>query len=137
MPSGVASSSLAIPTKKLTNVWIIKKYPYLCKRIKNGPLVKRLTRCPFTAEARVRIPYGLQYWKVGEWLKPTDCKSVLARVRGFESLPSNKNLKITKKGVKTFYIYINIIKTMKNLNNISTAKIGGGAGANVTGWIML
>jgi hypothetical protein len=26
---------------------------------------------------------------------------------------------------------------MKNLNNISTAKIGGGAGANVTGWIML
>jgi hypothetical protein len=29
-------------------------------------------------------------WKVGEWLKPTDCKSVLARVRGFESLSSNK-----------------------------------------------
>jgi hypothetical protein len=48
-----------------------------------------------------------------------------------------QKLKITKKGVKTFYIYINIIKTMKNLNNISTAKIGGGAGANVTGWIML
>ena len=25
------------------------------------------------------------------WLKPTDCKSVLARVRRFESVPSNKN----------------------------------------------
>ena len=38
----------------------LKKITYLCKRIKNGPLVKRLTRCPFTAEARVRTPYGLQ-----------------------------------------------------------------------------
>ena len=47
------------PTKKnLTNVWIVKKYPYICKT--NGPLVKRLTRYPFTVEARVRIPYGVQ-----------------------------------------------------------------------------
>ena len=50
---------------------------------------------------------------------------------------NRSGLQNSKKGVKTFYIYINIIKTMKNLNNISTAKIGGGAGANVTGWIML
>ena len=51
------------------------------------------------------------------------------------SLPT-KNNKKTKRKEKTFYIYINIIKTMKNLHNISTAIIGGGAGANVTGWIM-
>ena len=38
----------------------LKKITYLCKRIKNGPLVKRLTRYPFTVEARVRTPYGLQ-----------------------------------------------------------------------------
>lgn len=44
--------------------------------------------------------------------------------------------KKTKREDKTFYIYINIIKTMKNLNNISTAIIGGGAGANVTGCVM-
>ena len=37
----------------------LKKITYLCKRIKNGPLVKRLTRYPFTVEARVRTPYGL------------------------------------------------------------------------------
>lgn len=30
-----------------------------------------------------------QNWRVAEWLKATDCKSVLVRVRGFESLPSN------------------------------------------------
>ena len=27
---------------------------------------------------------------MAEWLKATDCKSVLVRVRGFESLPSNR-----------------------------------------------
>jgi hypothetical protein len=52
-------------------------------------------------------------------------------------LTAKNKLKKTEKGVKTFYIYINIIKMMKNLNNISTAIIGGGAGANVTGWTML
>ena len=31
----------------------------------------------------------INYWRVAEWLKATDCKSVLVRVRGFESLPSN------------------------------------------------
>jgi hypothetical protein len=51
-------------------------------------------------------------------------------------LTAKNKLKKTEKGVKTFYIYINIIKTMKNLNNISTAIIGGGAGAKVTGWFM-
>jgi hypothetical protein len=51
-------------------------------------------------------------------------------------LTAKNKLKKTEKGVKTFYIYINIIKTMKNLNNISTI-IGGGAGANVTGCVML
>ena len=30
------------------------------------PLVKRLTRCPFTAEARVRFPYGIQHSGVEE-----------------------------------------------------------------------
>lgn len=34
-------------------------------------------------------PMDSSYWKVGEWLKPSDCKSLLLRVRGFESLPSN------------------------------------------------
>ena len=27
---------------------------------------------------------------MAEWLKAADCKSALARVRGFESLPTNK-----------------------------------------------
>ena len=31
-------------------------------------------------------------WRVAEWLKATDCKSVLVRVRGFKSLPSNQNI---------------------------------------------
>jgi len=48
-------------------------------------------------------PMGSSYWKVGEWLKPTDCKSVLLRVRGFESLPSNKI-----KGKVKLLIYNNI-----------------------------
>ena len=30
-----------------------------------------------------------QEWKVGEWLKPADCKSAPLRVRRFESVPSN------------------------------------------------
>jgi hypothetical protein len=51
-------------------------------------------------------------------------------------LTAKNKLKKNKKGKENFYIYINIIKTMKNLNNISTAIIGGGAGANVTGWFM-
>ena len=34
---------------------------------------------------------------MGEWLKPTDCKSVLFGVRGFESLPSNKTMKMNTK----------------------------------------
>ena len=50
------------------------------------------------------------------------------------SLPTK--IKKTEKGVKTFNIYIIIIKTMKNLNNISTI-IGGGAGASVNGCVML
>ena len=41
------------------------------------------------------------FWRVAEWLKATDCKSVLVRVRGFESLPSN-NKKKFKPIVDTF-----------------------------------
>jgi len=52
-------------------------------------------------------------------------------------LTAKNKLKKLKREDKTFYIYFNIIKTMKNLHNISTAIIGGGAGARVTGWIML
>jgi hypothetical protein len=42
-------------------------------------------RCEFDS----RTDYE-EYWKVAEWLKAADCKSALVRVRGFESLPSNK-----------------------------------------------
>ena len=31
--------------KNLTNVWIVKKYPYLCET--NGPLVKWFNTLPF------------------------------------------------------------------------------------------
>jgi hypothetical protein len=46
-----------------------------------------------------------KYWKVGEWLKPTDCKSVLFEYGGSNPSLSTK-IKNYKKGVKTFYIYI-------------------------------
>ena len=42
----------------------------------------------------VRTPSTPQPWKVGEWLKPADCKSAPLRVRRFESVPSNKMEKL-------------------------------------------
>lgn len=37
-----------------------------------------------------------EYWEVAEWLKATDCKSVLFGVRGFESLPPNNTTVIVQ-----------------------------------------
>ena len=46
---------------------------------------------PFQGEGHgfeSRTEYKIN-WKVGEWLKPADCKSAPLRVRRFESVPSN------------------------------------------------
>jgi hypothetical protein len=55
-------------------------------------------RCEFDSRTDYKDWYNsrsktnLFYWKVAEWLKAADCKSALARVRGFESLPSNNQV---------------------------------------------
>jgi uncharacterized protein (DUF2062 family) len=61
----------------------------------SGKGVRISLKLAFLHTGSIPVLTTKHYWKVGEWLKPTDCKSVLARVRGFESLPSN--LKIMKK----------------------------------------
>ena len=49
------------------NNYILKKYllfslTYSMISTVDGPLVKRLRRCPLTAETGVRFPYGLLYF---------------------------------------------------------------------------
>lgn len=52
------------------NNFFLKKYllfslTYSMISTVDGPLVKRLRRCPLTAETGVRFPYGLLYFLYG------------------------------------------------------------------------
>ena len=80
---------------------------------------------------KLKIKENRKNWKVAERLNAADCKSAPLRVRGFESLPSNKEIKKNKKEDETFNIYNYKMNIMKNFNNISVAGIAGGAGSIV------
>ncbi len=86
------------------------------------PLVKRLTRCPFTAEARVRIPYGIQHSGVEEMVSLAGLITQRPPVRVWPPL-LNVPAKIVTDLVRDMFLQSQYLKLSSSSNGWANSQV--------------